>query len=37
MFAFTTLISIVSVIFVGGASTKGPRGTYSVPEAGGVQ
>ncbi|GFZ43673.1 hypothetical protein JCM24511_01393 [Saitozyma sp. JCM 24511] len=37
MLAFTTLISIASVIFVGGSSTRGARGTYSVPESGGVQ
>lgn len=37
MVAFTTLISVCSIIFVGGSSTRGPRGTYSVPEAGGFQ
>jgi hypothetical protein len=37
MIAFTTLISVCSIIFVGGSSTRGPRGTYSVPEAGGFQ
>ncbi|WVQ82656.1 hypothetical protein IAT38_004788 [Cryptococcus sp. DSM 104549] len=35
--AYTTLISIASIIFVGGSATKGPKNTYSVPEAGGVR
>lgn len=35
MLAFMTIISICSIIFVGGSSTRGPRGTYTVPEAGG--
>ncbi|WWC58478.1 uncharacterized protein I303_101021 [Kwoniella dejecticola CBS 10117] len=35
--AYTTLVSIASIIFVGGSSTKGPKNTYSVPEAGGVR
>ena len=37
MLLFTTMVSIASVIFVGGSSTQGPRGTYSVPEAGGIR
>ncbi|EIW72509.1 hypothetical protein TREMEDRAFT_70739 [Tremella mesenterica DSM 1558] len=37
MVIFTTLVSIASVIFVGGSSSQGPRGTYSVPEAGGIR
>lgn len=37
MLAFVTLVSIASVIFVGGSSTRGPKGTYSVPEAGGIR
>ncbi|WWC99816.1 hypothetical protein V866_006724 [Kwoniella sp. B9012] len=35
--AYTTLVSIASIIFVGGSSTRGPKNTYSVPEAGGVR
>ncbi|WVN89864.1 uncharacterized protein L203_105094 [Cryptococcus depauperatus CBS 7841] len=34
--AYSTLLSICSIIFVGGSATKGPKNTYSVPEAGGV-
>ena len=37
MLLFVTLVSIASVIFVGGSSTRGPKGTYSVPEAGGIR
>ncbi|ODO07142.1 hypothetical protein L198_00721 [Cryptococcus wingfieldii CBS 7118] len=33
---YSTLISILSIAFVGGSATKGPKNTYSVPEAGGV-
>ncbi|WWC86382.1 uncharacterized protein L201_001258 [Kwoniella dendrophila CBS 6074] len=35
--AYTTLVSIASIIFVGGSSTRGPKNTYSVPEAGGIR
>ncbi|WVW82438.1 hypothetical protein I302_104448 [Kwoniella bestiolae CBS 10118] len=35
--AYTTLLSIASIIFVGGSSTRGPKNTYSVPEAGGIR
>ena len=35
--AFSIVVSIISVIFVGGSSTRGPKGVYSVPEAGGVR
>ncbi|KAK4687234.1 hypothetical protein P7C73_g2887, partial [Tremellales sp. Uapishka_1] len=34
---FTTLVSLASIIFVGGSATRGPKGVYSVPEAGGVR
>ena len=37
MVVYVTLVSIASVIFVGGSSTRGPKGTYTVPEAGGVR
>ena len=37
MTIYVTLVSIASIIFVGGSSTKGPKGTYSVPEAGGIR
>ena len=37
MLIFVTLISIASVIFVGGSSTRGPKGVYSTPPAGGVR
>jgi hypothetical protein len=36
MLIFVALISFCSIIFVGGSSSPGPKGTYSVPEAGGV-
>lgn len=37
MLAYVGLVSIASIIFVGGSSTVGPKGSYSVPEAGGVR
>ncbi|ORY32275.1 mitochondrial carrier domain-containing protein [Naematelia encephala] len=37
MLIFFTLVSIASVIFVGGSSTRGPKGTYSTPPAGGIR
>ncbi len=37
MLLFVTLISIASVIFVGGSSTPGPKGVYSTPPAGGIR
>lgn len=36
MLIFVALISFCSIIFVGGSSSPGPKGTYSVPEAGGI-
>lgn len=36
MLLFVALISFCSIIFVGGSSSPGPKGTYSVPEAGGI-
>lgn len=35
MLIFTTLVSVASIAFVGGSSTRGPKGTYTVPPAGG--
>ena len=37
MLLFVTLVSVASVIFVGGSATRGPKGAYSVPEAGGIR
>jgi hypothetical protein len=37
MLGYVGLVSIASIIFVGGSSTVGPKGSYSVPEAGGVR
>ena len=37
MLLFVVLVSIASVIFVGGSSSQGPKGTYTVPEAGGIR
>ncbi|WVR05998.1 hypothetical protein IAU60_003026 [Kwoniella sp. DSM 27419] len=37
MLAYTTLVSIASIIFVGGSASRGPKNTYSVPEAGGIR
>ncbi|KAK8846522.1 hypothetical protein IAR55_005608 [Kwoniella newhampshirensis] len=34
---YTTLVSIASIIFVGGSASRGPKNTYSVPEAGGIR
>lgn len=33
---YSTLLSVLSIVFVGGSATKGPKNAYSVPEAGGV-
>ncbi|ADV21006.1 hypothetical protein I315_02177 [Cryptococcus gattii Ru294] len=33
---YSTLLSVLSIIFVGGSATKGPKNSYSVPEAGGI-
>lgn len=37
MLGFVTLVSVASIIFVGGSAKPGPKGTYSVPEAGGIR
>lgn len=35
--AFSFLISLVSIIFIGSTSSMTPKGTYQVPEAGGLR
>jgi hypothetical protein len=37
MLMFVALISFCSIVFVGGSSSPGPKGTYSVPDAGGIR
>lgn len=37
MFAFMLVITISSVIFVGGSAKRGPKGTYTVPAEGGIR
>lgn len=37
MFAFLLVLSVSSVIFVGGSAKRGPKGTYTVPAEGGLR
>lgn len=34
---YTFLLSLASIIFIGSASTKGPKGAYTVPDASGIK
>lgn len=34
---FSAVVSIASIVFVGASATRGPKGSYSVPEAGGIR
>ncbi|KAJ9104692.1 hypothetical protein QFC20_004464 [Naganishia adeliensis] len=34
---FSGIVSVASIVFVGASATRGPKGSYSVPEAGGIR
>lgn len=34
---FTILVSLASIIFIGGSATRGPKGVYTVPDATGLR
>ncbi|KAJ9124692.1 hypothetical protein QFC24_003059 [Naganishia onofrii] len=34
---FSAIVSIASIVFVGASATRGPKGSYTVPEAGGIR